>query len=124
MQLQTETTIHLRLPNVCSNESKSYKPSHISNFISSYNLDLYSLNSNQDPSIQANITFSIDSLSYFLKVIHQQNILMAECCRILTIFILLDIEYQQLKVEILYIFHQISDDIFNSSYFCLPSPVD
>ena len=49
---------------------------------------------------------------------------MAECCRILTIFILRDIEYKQLKVEILYIFCQLSDDIFNSSYFCLPSPVE
>ena len=30
----------------------------------------------------------------------------------------------RLKVEILYISHQISDDIFNSSYLCLPFPVD
>ena len=49
---------------------------------------------------------------------------MAECCCILTIFILLDIEYQQMKVEILYIFHQLSDDLFNSSYFHLRSPVE
>ena len=65
------------------------------------------------------------TLSFFLsKVIHPQNILRAECCHILTIFILIDIEYQQLKVEILYIPHQISDDIFNLSYFCLTFPVD
>ena len=103
MQLQTETTIHLRLPNVCSNNSKCYKSSHISNFISSYNLDIYSLNSNQEICIQAYIIFSIDSLGFFLKVIHPQNILRAECCHILTIFILIDIEYQQLIVETLYI---------------------
>ena len=124
IQLQTETTIHLRLPNVCSNNSKCYRSSHISNFISSYNLDLYSLNSNQEISIQANITFSIDSLGYLSEVIHPQNILRAKCCHILTIFILIDIEYQQLKVEILYISHQISGDIYNSSYLCLTFPVD